>query len=265
MKRITLATTALVILSACGDEGPPPPPPRAHFGVLVISEDVDGTPLARVPVTIDDKVVGFTGGDGKFVAKLLERPGTNVKLGVGDLDGYRWAEAAPVTETLKLNSSGQPVPMEYRVKGESRKKDYMVWLKVNCDSTMPADFCKDRPVKLDGTEVAKTNEFGYAHFVLHDVPGTAKRVMVDTPTVNPLTDTVMAVPEDPAFEISLDLDPQVYVIEETFTNALSKRRPERKATTSRPKAPAKPKPKPADKPAKKPDKKDPKNEVIDLF
>lgn len=267
MKRILLATTSLLVLNACGDDGPPPPPSRAKFPIEVAAKDIDGQPLAKVGVTVDGKVVGYTGADGKFAATLAERPGAQVTVGVKELDGYRW-NAEPVTETLKLNSSERPVPVSYAVIGESRKKDYMVWVKVTCDPSMPAEFCVGRPVKLAGQEVAKTDDFGYAHFLINDVPGTVNKILIDTPTVNPLTDSVMAVPEDPTFEVTLDLEPQVFVIEETFVNALAKNRQVRQASPSRTaKKPAAAKPvaktpdkKPATKPAQKP-----KDDVIDLF
>jgi hypothetical protein len=230
----------------------------------VSAQDIDGQPLAKVGVTVDGKVVGYTGADGKFAATLAERPGGQVTVGVKELDGYRW-NAEPVTETLKLNSSERPVPVSYAVIGESRKKDYMVWVKVACDESMPAEFCTGRPVKVAGAEVAKTDDFGYAHFLINDVPGTVTKIVVDTPTVNPLTDTVMAVPEDPTYEVTLDLEPQVYVIEETFINALAKNRAVRKPAASS--SPRKATSRPATKPVKKaePKKEKKNNDVIDLF
>src|SRR5690606_12364274 len=89
-------------------------------------------------------------------------------------------------------------------------------------------------------------------------------IMIDIPTVNPLSDAVIPVPEDPTYAITLDVNSQVYLIAEAFVNALQGRRPaaapsyaptRTTPTTSRatpkPQAQAKPKPKPKPNPKKK--------------
>lgn len=253
MNRILMIGAAALLFSACGDDGPPPPPARAQFPLDISAFDIDGHPLAKVGVLIDGKVVGYTGADGKFAATLTERPGAEVTLGVGAFEGYHWAKGENITETLKLNSTERPIPVSLQAVAESRLKDYMVWVKITCDSNMPNDFCVGRPVSVNGQERAKTDAFGYAHFLVNDVPGAIAKIVIDTPTANPLTDKVMAVPADPTYNVTLDLEPQVYVIEETFTNALAtKPRP-----TSR--RSSRPKPKP------KPERKKPNPDVIELF
>lgn len=259
MRHLTLLLLLASTGAACGDDGPPPPPARRAFPIEVTAKDIDGNPLPKAPVIVDEKVIGYTGADGRFIAKITERPGTQVSVKMGELDGYRWSNQG-VTEVLKLNSTEHPVPLAYEDRAESRRKDYMVWIKIDCDDTMPDNFCGGRSVQLDGQEVTTTNEFGYAHFTIQDTPGTEKTVVIDTPTVNPLTDEVMAIPEDPTYKLQLDLEPQIYVIEEKFTNALARRKPKsssRRSSTQSHKQ-SKPKSKSKPKPQKNPD-------VIELF
>jgi len=250
MNRILLLSSAALILAACGDDGPPPPPARVKFPLDVQAFDIDSQPLAKVGVLVDGKVVGYTGADGKFAATLTERPGAQLTLAVAPLEGYHWAKGDTVTETLKLNSTEKAIPVSLQAIAESRLKDYMVWVKVACDDTMPNDFCVGRSVSVNGQVRGTTDGFGYTHFLVNEVPGAIAKIVIDTPTVNPLTDSVMAVPEDPTYEVTLDLEPQVYVIEETFTNALSKKRKSsgksRSTRSSSSKAKPKPKPKPKD-------------------
>ncbi len=253
MNRILMLGSAALLFTACGDDGPPPPPARAQFSIDVDTMDIDSLPLAKVGVLVDGKVVGYTGADGKFAATLTERPGAQLTLAVGPLEGYHWVQGDTVTETLKLNSTERAIPVSLHAVAESRLKDYMVWVKVQCDKSMPSNFCVGRPVSVNGENRGTTDAFGYAHFLVNDVPGAIAKIVIDTPTVNPLTDSVMAVPADPTYEVTLDLEPQVYVIEETFTNALGKK--VRPSSSSR--RPSKPKPtKP--KPPRDPD-------VIELF
>jgi hypothetical protein len=130
---------------------------------------------------------------------------------------------------------------------------------------MPAEFCVNLPVLKDGNEIARTDEYGQAHATFHEIPQREIKITVDTPTVDPLSDPVIPVPEDPTYPITLDFQSQVYLIEDGFVNALQGRRPaasQPRTTTAR-KTVSRPTPKPKPKPKPKADPK--KKEQIDLW
>lgn len=252
--RYAIPFIALGLLSACGEEPPPPPPPVKEYR-LEVSAKEEGNPVALVPVQLDGKVVGYTDRDGVFTATITERPGKQVTLSVGDIEGYKASSDTEVTEALRLTSAGIGIPIALDVTYESLRREYMVWVSLDCsDKSMPAEFCVNLPVLKDGNEIARTDEYGQAHATFHEIPQREIKITVDTPTVNPLSDPVIPVPEDPTYPITLDFQSQVYLIEDGFVNALQGRRPaasqprttrrklDVKASTPRPKQNAKPKP-----------------------
>jgi len=258
---LILSTMGFVL--SCGEEAPQGPPPDAQFRLEVTAFDRDKEPIARVPVMVDGNVVGYTDKDGIFQAVVTETPGTELTLSAGELEGFRWLnESTEVTEPLRLNSAGIGIPMALNIEGESRKKEYLVWVRVECDDSLDDENCKGLPVKLNGEEVAVTDDFGHAHFSLTEVPQEKLAITIDTPDANPLTDEIVVHPEDPTFEAVLGLESQVFLLEQEFTNARveekpkKKRRYRKKRRTPRKKRPAV---------QKKEKKKDSGSEVIDLW
>lgn len=254
-----LATSLLAFSAACGEDGPPPPPPEIQFGIDAEVLDLDGEPIAKVPVLIDESVVGYTDRNGVFKASLTERPGTEITLSVGERDGYRWtSRTSEVTEVLRRNTSGIGIPISLSVQGESRTREFLVWAKIECDDTLEDAVCEGRDILMNGEPVAKTDEFGHAHFTFREVPHQNVKFTIDTPESNPLSDEIVVHPGDPEFEVELGLDSHVFILEQTFTNARAEAKKPKKRTRkrrTRTKRPAKKKP-----PEKKSDP-----EVIDLW
>lgn len=224
-----LALLTIGLFTACGEEEKQGPPPDAQFNLEVTARDTSDNPVARVPVLVDQKVVGYTDQDGVYKASLTDKPGNELTLAVGELEGYRWlTEPVTISETLRLNSAGIGIPISLNVQGESRKKEYLVWARIQCDDTLDNKICEGRPVKMNGTEVARTDEFGHAHFTLTEVPQQKLKITIDTPDSNPLTDDVVVHPEDPTYEVALGLESQIFLVEEEFTNARVEEAPKKK-------------------------------------
>ena len=214
---------ALVLAAACGDPPPPAPPPLHEFTVEVRAEDDNGDPLPRVPVLLDGEPVGLTDADGKFSGTLREREGTKVKLAVGELDSYKFpgSETTEIEETLrvtKVNDTASGVPVFLRVRAESLRKDYLVWVHAKCDDTIE-NGCEGFPVTLNGEEVARTGPHGYAHFSFSEVPRSDVEIAIDTPAHDPSDeDSAMFEPRDPSYKLTLDLGAHVYVVEQGFVD-----------------------------------------------
>ena len=173
-----------------------------------------------------------------------------------------------VTEKLRLNSSGDGIPIGLNAAAETRLKEYMVWVQVKCDGIDEAN-CQNMEVKKDDEVVATTDEFGYAYFITTAIPESDLTVHLDTPTENTVDAEVIMSPADPKYTVKLGLDPHVYLIEETFTNAVAPKKPVRKRAKKGKKAKKSKGKKPARKKAKKKKKKKKKDkkkdEVIDLW
>ncbi len=262
-----ILTGLLPLLGACGEEPPPPAPKVAEYSVEVKTTDIDQNPLAKVPVMLDSKVVGFTDKDGVFKGVLKEQEGKEVTLDVGEVEGYRWTMKTTVTEKLRLNSSGDGIPITLNAAAETRLKEYMVWVQAKCDGLEDSN-CQNLEVKKDDEVVATTDEFGYAYFITEAVPETDLTVVLDTPTQNTVDAKVIMSPEDPKYTVKLGLDPHVYLIEETFTNAVAPKKTVRKKSSKKrakksSKKKSSKKKTAKKKTTKKKDKK--KDEVIDLW
>ncbi len=270
----TITATLLGTLVGCGEDPPPPPPPKHDFTVEVEVTDTDENPLPRVPVTLDGRVVGHTDKDGKFSGKLTELAGTDVTLGVKDIEGYRFVnEETSVMEKLKtttVNGEKSGVPLFLQIQAESITKEYLVWVEAKCGDGLEGE-CEDLPVLLDGEEVARTNPLGFAHFSFSDVPQNDLKLTIDTPDPEGDDETKLS-PADPEYALTLDLDSHIYLIEESFENPDAKktkkrrRRPRRRRASKR-RRPAKKKAAKKKSSKKAPKKKSgkPDNGVIDLW
>lgn len=265
MSKFTTLLLALLFAVACGDPPPPAPPPVHEFTVEVRAEDDNGNPLPRVPVLLDGKPVGLTDASGKFSGILKEREGTKVKLAVGDVDGYKFpgSETTEIEETLrvtKVNNSASGVPVFLRVRAESLRKDYLVWVHAKCDESLEGE-CSDFPVTLNGEEVARTGPHGYAHFSFSEVPRSDVEIAIDTPAHDPSDDeSPLFEPRDPSYKLTLDLGSHVYVVEQGFVDPEAKAEAKKKKKRSRRRSQRRAKRNRAKKKADKP-----KSEAIQLW
>jgi hypothetical protein len=267
-KRHCIFTLLITLLAGsalgCGEEAPPPPPKNYEYTLEVEVTDTDENPLPRIPVTLDGKVVGKTDKEGKFAGTLHELPGTEVTLGVQDIEGYRFVneDETSVTETLKtttVNGKKSGVPLFLQIQAESITKDYLVWVQAKCDDTLEGK-CEGLPLLFGDEEVARTNALGFAHFSFSDVPQNDVALKIDTPDGDETFE-----PADPEYALTLDLDSHIYLIDETFTNpdAEPKARPRRRRAKRR-SAKRSRKSSPKRKKKKKSGKKEEKG-VIDLW
>ena len=222
---LLMATLFLVGAGGCGNQaGESKKKPKRHaFKIEVEVTNTDSEPVPGAPVKLSGKTFGYTDKNGKFVGLLKERPGRKIELSVGKLEGYRYVDKHSVTETLELKKSlsgkgRKGVPVLLRAVAESTKKNYLVWIRAECDEeTMEAADCRGLPVKREGTVVATTDRTGTAHVGLEERPGETMNLTVDTPKADPEDDeSTTYEPEDPNYEIEFALEPRVYMVEAAF-------------------------------------------------
>ncbi|MFU8804684.1 MAG: hypothetical protein ACNA8W_12795 [Bradymonadaceae bacterium] len=238
---------------ACGDPAPPQgPPPDFPFNIEVYVSDQETKPLPRVPILIDGRTVGFTDRDGKFEGQLIEKPNVSVELSLGELEGYRYTTKHSVEELLRVrpNLSGEPqgLPITLRAEAQSLLTGYLFWVKAECDDHIGDQRCTNLPVRLGEDVVAHTDEHGIAHISHQSVPGRKVILTIDTPAHDPTDeDSAFYEPRQPTYEIDLDFEAAVYVIEEEFTDPIKAKAASSPVRRARPRA--RPRPRPAAQPS----------------
>ncbi len=237
--RLTTLLLVFAIAAGCGDgdkkKKAQKPAEPVKYSLELEAKDPNQNPIAKVPVKLDGKVVGFTNEEGEFKGRLTETPGKTVTLTVGELEGYRFVGKTSLEEELRVTKVGKTIsgmPIFLQVTAESVRKEYLVWIRANCDESIK-EACFDMPVSLNGNEVARTNGLGYAHFSFADVPQNDIEVSIDTPDGS--GDSANLEPSDPTYKITLDLDSHIYLVEEDFVDpaAVAKKKKARKATRRR--------------------------------
>ena len=273
-------TTAAALLSRCaagwllmlcaGGCNPPPPriqvPPPMEFPVRVEVVDQSDQPVAKVPVLLDGTLVGYTDRGGRFEGVLQERPNFfKAHLSLGTIEGYRFPGGAPpviedklqVTKGMDGKTSG--VPLELKARLDSTKNDYLVWVEAACGTNLDQEKCANLPVTLDGEEVARTNDLGIAHFVLHEVPGRELTLGLDTPEKSK---EVVFEPADPVYQVALNTEAaEILLVNASFENGAEIKKPTRRRSRRRSSRQRQPRLK------QEPKKTEPVNnpDVIDLF
>lgn len=168
MKRlVSLVCLALV---ACGAE---PPPPR--FAVAFYTESDPSLALAGVEILANGQTVGTSDDTGLVQAILEGREGTPFNITWNCPEGYRPPEAP---QTLRLRSfqglspdAATGLTMTLGCPPVQRHVGFVI--RTNRKAGIV--------VKLDGTEVARTNEAGVAHASREAAVGTTFSLELITP------------------------------------------------------------------------------------
>jgi hypothetical protein len=272
---ILVALLAAVVSLGCGEEEKAGPPPIHQFDLQVSVSDTDDNPVAKAPVLLDGKTVGYTDRDGIFKAVMSEREGTQVEVAVGNLDAYHVPEDAVKSTALRLASTlegdSKPVPVDLATVVTSAREDYLVWLDADCGEFLDKSKCQDLPVMYNGEEIARTDDHGKAHFAVDAVPGDTVTVSLKTPLYEPSADdddddTFVMKPANPSYDIDLGPSTEVLQISQTFNDPVAaekakKEKAKRKRRYIRRRRSAKKK----TTTKKKAEKKEKKSDVIDLW
>lgn len=209
---------------ACGGKSDKKRDRTYQFPVTVKLSDKEGNAVAEAPVKLDGNVVGYTDREGKFHGNLREKPGKEIELALGELDGYRYVDGASVKEVLELKPSlsgkgRKGVEVLLHAKAESIKRHYLIWLKAVCEAEeLPDDACQGLDVKRNGEVVAETDHVGTAHFEMRKKNGEPVEVTVESPRPED-DDGPKIAPKNPTYTFETDLESTVYLLEPTFQEA----------------------------------------------
>jgi hypothetical protein len=268
-----VALLTVIVSFGCGEEEVAAPPPVHQFKLEVSVIDTNDNPVAKAPVLLDGKTVGYTDRAGLFQAVINEREGVQIDLGVGKMEEYLIPEDASTTATLKLaktlEGARQAVPVDLHTTVRSAREDYLVWIDADCGEYLDSSKCQDLPVMHNGKEVARTDDEGKAHFAFEGVPSETVTVSLDTPMYEPTADddeddSFVMKPADPSYDIELGLGTEVLRISETFNDPVAaekaKKKTKRRRRYRRPRRSSKKK-----TTTKKKEKKEKKSDVIELW
>lgn len=201
------------------------------FPIEVIILDTAGNPVPRVPIFVDGKEAGKTGAHGQFKAMIGERHRASIKIGVGEVEGYR-LQSQQVSEAdfqLLMSNPSDPVPSETKLKViyEKVSQEHMVWIHLDCKKELP---CENIKIKSGGKNVGKTNEFGVAYFIENSVPDSKVELRVDTPRS---TEDVIYSPSNIDYVFKSSLEPSIYLVNLVLSNIQSGGRVDKKSTSRR--------------------------------
>ncbi len=227
---ITLAASILGLAACGGGEAQRTMPSAFTFPVTIdvnVTEE-GGTKagLARVPVKVDDKVIGYTDKEGQFRAYITEKPGTEVTLSLGELNGWS-IESGNGTNTLRVkkgvDGKPNPLPLALSASATNIELEYLVWIKLACpEGQIDANVCTGIPVTLDGTEVARTGADGRAHFSSRAPTNTQHVVALETPKFDSDDEEPAIIkPANPSYTIKLAEGSEVFVLEQTLVDAVA--------------------------------------------
>lgn len=229
--------------SACGEKAAPPAPTLLDFPIKFTAIDTEDNGIAKVPVLIDGNPVGFTDKDGIFKATINDKPGKEILLALGSIKGYEHTGAGAVVKD-KLTATRTPkgiqtFPINVESVMQSTEVDTLIWVSAKCDKDFDQKACRNLEVQVNGEIVSSTDPSGRAHFTYTSPPGEKLVIRINTPTYSSdQEDSFSYSPSKPEYKLEVGTSAQVFVIDETFSDALAgaekKVKKKRKRTTRRP-------------------------------
>ena len=217
MKR---AATLVLLVAACGSDGPPPTP---RHPVTFLAEADPGVPLEGVTVTANGEDLGASDGAGTLAAVLDGASGTMVQIAYTCPEGHVQPERPKplvLTAFQALDPEAGPRSLQMRLECPPDSRQAVIVVKTG----QP-----DLPVLVDGEEVARTDASGVAHHLVQGAPGTRYRVEVSTESNPKLR------PENPRDTVPLGSRSGAYLVdlEVSEPRPVRRRRRRRRASPMR--------------------------------
>jgi hypothetical protein len=210
-------TTRVRLLHACSLGGAlalamtgcaPASTPR--FDVVIRVESDPGVGLAGARLSAVGQLLGATDHEGLLATTLRGAAGESVELSVACPAGHR-SPADPLSVRLRPLVAREQRP-EYRVRCSPLTRRLVLAIRANGGH--------DMPVRVLGSEIARTNGDGLAHALLEVAPGETLTVALDSS----LAPHAALMPRDPELKIVMPEHDEVVLFEQTFTQPAPPRR-----------------------------------------
>ncbi|MDB4966260.1 MAG: hypothetical protein JWN44_1949 [Myxococcales bacterium] len=160
---------ALVLAGALLGGCAPEEVERFQLRITALSDE--GQPLEKLPVRIDDEVIGRTDGAGRLDVALPGPEGRRVNVAVDPPAGFRGGtqSRSVLLDRLVRRADGTRAPLEVETHFSPTARSYVLLVDVG----IPA-----LPVEIFGVKKATTNSEGVAMLLVPGVPGDDLQVRV---------------------------------------------------------------------------------------
>jgi hypothetical protein len=184
---------------------------RVELDVVFTAERDPGDPLEGVRIAVAGEERGVTGPDGTLRVVLEERDGARLAISADCPPGHRSAEATDeiVVHDVQTLAGGAP-RVEYPIRCAPTERRVALLVRAGGEA--------DLPVRVGDREVARTDPAGAAQVVLAMAPGSAFRVTLGTGAQPRLS------PVDPTHTFTVGDRDEVFVLDQRFEHAPSRRR-----------------------------------------
>lgn len=196
-------TPLLVVLVAagCNNLQEPPPPP---FQVVVSVQADKDVPLPGAVIQRNNQEIGKTDGTGKAMVTFIGSEGDQLEVWVKCPEGFD-SPLKPTTVSLRRLSGDAKRLAEYPVTCPPSQRKVVVAIR--------ADHGDNLPVKFLGRDIARTDAFGVATFMLEGKPGDKLDFVIDTSEKG----NELLRPQSPTVSLVVDQKDNFYPMDQPFT------------------------------------------------
>jgi hypothetical protein len=189
----------VVLLTACKNFEEPPAPP---FQVAISVEADKGVPLPGALVQRNNKEIGKTDGTGKAVITFRGEDGDQLEVWVKCPEGFD-SPVKPTTVILRRLADNKRLA-EYPVLCPPAERKVVIALR--------SDNGGNLPVKYLGRDVARTDPWGAATFMLSGKPGDHLEFTLDTSDKT----NEMLRPQNPTVSVVVEPKDDYYPLDQPF-------------------------------------------------
>lgn len=172
---------------------------------VVFEASADGRPLEGVAIVASGASLGTTDAEGRLALELGGNDGERVDVRGACPDGYRDGEdpSPLVLRRIVIPGTESPRPLAVAVACEPLERDVVVVVRTPSVAGLP--------LRIDGREVARTDENGNALFALVAAPRSRLLLELDTSAMPEL------VPRSPSVPLTVPETDHVFAVERVFS------------------------------------------------